>query len=202
MAGVLLLVASSARAQEPFAIRGFADAGARTFTATRSLDAILGRHSGLIVGGGVEVVARHGIFGEFRASRFSRTGRRVFVVADHVFPLDVENRITVIPVELTIGYRFDRGRLRPYAGAGVGWHRFRETSPSSAQGEDVSETTVGYHALGGIEIPVWRRIATAAEAQWTTVPNALGRDPQGVSQAFGESNLGGFSARLKILVGF
>jgi hypothetical protein len=41
----------------------------------------------------------------------------------------------------------------------------------------------------------------AAEAQWATVPDALGDDPNSVSHEFEESDLGGMTFRLKVVVG-
>jgi hypothetical protein len=37
--------------------------------------------------------------------------------------------------------------------------------------------------------------------QWSTVPDALGQDPNGVSAAFDETNLGGVAFRVKFIVG-
>jgi opacity protein-like surface antigen len=174
----------------------------RTPASAKSVEAILGQRSGLVFGGGIDIVERHGFFGELRASRFQRTGKRAFVVAGEVFSLDVDDTIAVTPFELTGGYRFDRGRpFVPYGGAGAGWHRLEESSPSSTGDEDVRDTFMGYHVLAGAEFRLSRWMAVAGEAQWTTVPNALGQDPNGVSRAFGESNLGGLSARAKIVIG-
>lgn len=202
LAFMCLAVPASVHAQPaPYTIRGFGDVGVRTFTASRSFDAIFGRHAGVLVGGGVDIIDRRGFFAGIHLSRLSGAGQRVFVFADQVFPLDAENTITIAPLELTGGYRFARlWHVVPYAGGGVGWHHYRESSPASTNGEDVSDTFLGYHALGGAEMHVWRWISAAAEVQWTTIPDALGSDPNGVSHAFGESNLGGLSARLKIIV--
>jgi opacity protein-like surface antigen len=197
------LVPVHALAQDaPFSIRGFADAGVRTFTATKSFEAILGQSFGPVFGGGIGIVERHGVFGELRASRFQRTGKRAFVFAGEVFSLDVDDTIAVTPLEVTGGYRFDRGwSFVPYGGAGAGWHRLEESSPSSASDEDVRDTFMGYHVLGGAEFRLSRWIAAAGEAQWTSVPDAFGQDPNSVARAFGESNLGGLSARVKIIIG-
>lgn len=200
---LFLTIAADARAQsEPFAIRGFADAGVRTFAASRSVQAILGHDAGPIVGGGVDIVERHGFFGEVHASRFRRTGQRVFAAGGQVFTLDVRDTITITPVEITGGYRVDRGwRVVPYAGGGAGWHRYEETSPSSAAGEDVKEIFIGYHVLGGAEVRLWRWLSVAGEAQWTTIPGALGQNPNSVARAFRETDLGGTSARVKFIIG-
>ncbi len=191
-------------------LRGFGDAGATVFAATHSFEAILGRPSGPIFGGGIELVEPPHWFLTLSASRFKRTGHRVFVFENQVFNLNVPTEITVTPLELTFGYRFANPRVAaratrravvPYAGGGVGRHRLEETSPQSVEGDDVRRTSTGYHVLGGVEIPVGRWLAVAPEAQWTSVPNALGNDPSGVSSVYNEHNLGGFTFRMKVVVG-
>ena len=89
----------------------------------------------------------------------------------------------------------------PYGGAGVGRHRYVETSTFAEASENVSERFTGYHVLGGAEFRLARWLSAAGEAQWATVPDALGDDPNGVSREFDESDLGGVTVRLKIVVG-
>ena len=191
-------------------LRGFGDAGATIFSATQSFKAILGRPSGPIFGGGIELIQPPHWFLSVAASRFRRSGHRVFVFEDQVFPLNVPAEITVTPLELTFGYRFASSRPRarttvravvPYVGGGIGRHRFEETSAHSTEGDDVRQTSTGYHMLGGVEIPVTSWLAAAPEAQWTSVPNALGKDLHGVSDVYDEHNLGGITLRVKVVVG-
>lgn len=59
---------------------------------------------------------------------------------------------------------------------------------------------MGYHLLGGVEIPIGRWLALAGEAQWTAVPKALGET--GVLAAFAEDDLGGTTFRFKLIVGY
>ncbi|HEX4915215.1 MAG TPA: hypothetical protein VFV51_14720, partial [Vicinamibacterales bacterium] len=65
--------------------------------------------------------------------------------------------------------------------------------------ENVDERFNGFHLLGGAEYRVSRIVALAGEATWTTVPDALGEG--GVSDAFDETDLGGISFRLKVIIG-
>jgi hypothetical protein len=127
----------------------------------------------------------------------------VFVFGDQVFNLGIDTQVTITPIELSAGYRFARPgrRLVPYAGAGLGWHRYRETSEFAADTENVLETHTGYHVIGGGEIRIGRWFALAGEAQWTRVPDALGQDPTGASASFGETDLGGAGFRMKVIVG-
>jgi opacity protein-like surface antigen len=191
---------ANARAQG-FMLRGFGDAGATTFTAKESFKAILGSQTGPVFGGGVEAVERQ-IFLNVRASRFRKTGQRVFLVEGEQFDLGIPTTITLTPVELTGGYRFPFWtRVVPYAGAGVGWHGFKETSQFAVAEENVEDRFTGYHVLGGAEVRLARWIGVAGELQWATVPDAIGDDPNSVSSYFNESNLGGTTFRVKIIVG-
>jgi len=186
-----------------FGFRGFGDVGGTRFTASQSFDAVLGTHSGLEFGGGVEGVFPSGIFVNLRASRFQKDGTRVFVLNDEVFDLGIPTTVRVTPVQVTGGYRFKVGRrtIVPYLGAGAGWFRYSETSEFADAGEDASDTFTGYHFLGGAEWRMSRTIGVSGEAEWSVVPDALGQNPSGVSAVFNENDLGGVTFRVKIVVG-
>jgi hypothetical protein len=188
--------------RQPLAIRGFGDVSAVRFAAGDAFDATLGSPTGVFFGGGVEVVLPQQWFVNLRLSHFGRSGERVFVQDDEVFPLGIEMKVEMTPIEVSAGYRFRSGRrnLIPYLGGGIGWHKYTETSDFADAGENVKETFTGYHVLGGAEYRLGRMFALAERAQWTTVPDAL----SGVSSAadaFGESNLGGFGFRVRFVVG-
>ena len=204
VAALCLVGPANGQAQSrEFMLRGFADIGSTRFTAEQSFMAVLGSPRGRILGGGVEVVLPHRIFANLRVSRFRDVGRRVFVFNNERFDLGIPTTITVTPIELTGGYRFPVGRrLVPYGGAGIGWHGYRETSRFAEAEENVHRRELGYHVVGGAEVRLMRWIGAAAEAQWTTVPDALGADPNGVSHDFGESDLGGVTVRVKVVVGW
>ena len=199
---LLLALPAPSRAQNQFSIRGFGDAGLTVFTATQSFKAILGKPSGPVFGGGVEVGLPKHLFVSLGASRFRRTGHRVFVFEKQVFTLDVADTVTVTPLELTAGYRFRRsGFVIPYAGAGVGWHTYEETSAHSTAADDVKTTHTGYHVLAGAEVPVQKWLAAGVDAQWSAVPNAFGEAATSVASVYREHDLGGFTLRAKIIVG-
>ena len=197
--------ATVARAQQRTVIRGFGDVGATLFSASDSFDAVLGSSTGLFFGGGVEVVLPRRYFFNVRVSRFQKSGERVFVEGGEVFPLGIDMKVGITPVEVTGGYRFQaRGRTRniiPYVGAGIGWHRYSETSDFADGSENVNETFTGFHALGGVEFRLSRLFAIGGEGQWTTVPDALGSETSSASEAFGETNLGGMAFRIRFTVG-
>ena len=199
---VAMALTSSAEAQTGFMLRGFGDVGSTTFAAEKSFRAVLGSDTGRVFGGGIEAVLPQRIVVNLRASRFREAGQRVFLFNGQQFDLGIPTTITVTPLEFTGGYRFDFGRrFIPYGGAGLGWHRYEETSRFADAGENVNERFTGYHVMGGAEFRLAQWIGAAAEAQWTTVPDALGADPNSASHEFDESDLGGVTFRLKVVVG-
>lgn len=203
IAALVLLTAATASAQTgEFMLHGFGDVGSTTFTAEQSFAAVLGSATGKVFGGGVEVVLPARVFANVRASRFRDTGQRVFLFEGEQFDLGIPTTITVTPVQVTGGYRFGAfDRFIPYAGAGVGWYGFKETSQFATDDENVDNRFTGFHILGGVEIGLWRWLALGGELQWATVPDAIGDDPNSLSHEFNESNLGGTTFRLKIVIG-
>ncbi|MDA1185398.1 MAG: outer membrane beta-barrel protein [Acidobacteria bacterium] len=197
-----LLLSAPVHAQGPVSLRGFGDVGWTTFAATQSFAAVLGSETGRLFGGGVDVVVARRVFVTLRASRFQDVGQRVFLFEGTQFDLGIPTTITVTPLELTAGYRLDRGwRLVPYAGAGISQHRYTEASDFAEDSENVDDRFSGYHVLGGVEFRLMQWLGAAVETQWATVPDAIGDDPNSVSHAFDESDLGGVTLRLKVVVG-
>ena len=192
-------------AQQRTAVRGFGDFGATLFSAGDTFEAVLGSSTGTFFGGGVEVVLPQRYFFNLRISRFNKSGERVFVQDNEVFPLGIDMKVTITPVEVTGGYRFQpqgqTGKTVPYIGGGIGWYRYSETSDFAETGEDVSETFQGYHLLGGVEFRLSRWFALGGEGQWTTVPDAFEPEPGSAADLFGEKNLGGLGFRVRFTVG-
>jgi opacity protein-like surface antigen len=190
--------APAARAPR-FGIRGYGEGAWEWFTASDSFKAILDTSGGLFYGGGAQVYFGP-IYVDVGVSRFEKTGERAFVFEGDVFRLGIPDRIAMRPVVVTAGYRFPiRDRIVPYLGGGVGSLTFEETSDFADPDENVSERFTSYHAVGGMEYSVSRWLFVAGEVRWTSVPDALGAP--GISGEFDESNLGGVSVAVKVLVG-
>jgi opacity protein-like surface antigen len=202
LAVAVLMNASAAQAQD-LALRGFGDVGGTRFAATESFTAVLGSPSGVVYGGGVEVVLPQRVSVSLRASRFQKDGTRVFVFAGQPIDLGIATTVKITPIEVTVAYRFSLADLRliPYAGGGIGWHRYEETSDFATDSENVKETHTGYHLLGGAEYRLTRWLGIGGEAEWSRVPDGLGQDPNSVSAAFNETNLGGVTFRVKAIIG-
>lgn len=91
------------------------------------------------------------------------------------------------------------GGVKPYVGGGIGIVKYKETSEFAGAGDNVDDSFTSYHALGGLEIPLWKWLGAAVEANYRWVPDALGKG--GASQEFGEEDLGGPSVRFKLTIG-
>ena len=128
----------------------------------------------------------HYAFVTLRASRFRDVGQRVFLFDGMRFDLGIPTTITITPLKLT---------------AGMSRNRYEEVSAFSKVSERLDARFSGYHVPGGVEVRLARWLGAAAEAQWATVPDALGDDLNSVSHEFEESNLGGMTFRLKVVVG-
>src|SRR5512147_2903941 len=93
-------------AEPTFRVRGVVEAGARTFTASESFDAVLGTHSGPLFGAGAEVLVGRNLFVSFDVSRFKKDGERVVVANGQAFPNGISTTISIVPVEVSAGWRF------------------------------------------------------------------------------------------------
>ena len=192
--------AEKARPQLRSSVRGFGQLGLIRFTASDSFDAITGSPLGVMYGGGAQVGFSNGLFFQGSVERYEETGERVFVFEDQIFQLGITNTVTVTPIQLTVGYRqASTESVVGYVGGGLGWHRFEEQADLADPSLNVDETKIGYHVLGGVEYPLTRWLWIGGEGQWSYVPDVLGND--GISAAFQEDDLGGFTIRLKLSVG-
>ena len=181
-------------------IRGFGVASYMFFQAHDSFEAVFGSAWQPFYGGGGQVIIGDRFFVDASFEQFKKTGQRVIVSNGEVFPLGIDDEVTVNPFTVSGGYRFRTNRnMVSYVGGGIGTYRYRETSDFADPSENVDERHTGYHALGGVEYAVARWTFVAFEVRYASVPDALG--PPGVSGEFDESNLGGFSLGLRVLVG-
>jgi opacity protein-like surface antigen len=213
---------TAARPDRPpaFSFRGQVDLGYVSFSAQESLDAVYDGRGGALWGGGVRVAHRAGWFAQVSAWKFATEGERVFVLDQQVFPLGIPTTLTIVPLDVTGGWRFQRrpsrgpatppraarpaGRGRgiglvPYVGGGVGVVRVTERADFAESGDDVEERHTSYHLLGGADIGLSRWVGAGVEAGWRWVPDAL--EGNGVAQAFGETDLDHFFIVVRVTIG-
>jgi hypothetical protein len=206
---ILLASAAPARAQSPptMSVRPFLEVSGERFAAAQSFNATFGESVEPLYGGGLQVTLRDRYFIDLAATRFRKTGDQVFVNNGQVFHLGLPLTAILTPVELVGGYRFHPHRRRrpiawliPYAGAGVGWYGYQQTSAFAEPAENVDTRKAGVIGVAGAEFRVHRWIGIAGDVVYTHVPGILGSDPS-VSHAFGENDFGGVAGRFRIIVG-
>jgi hypothetical protein len=183
-------------------LRAFVLATEQRFAAGTTFNATLGSRNAPFFGGGVEVVMRRGLFVDATVSHFNKTGQRAFVNNGEIFQLGIPLKVTLTPIEVSGGYRLriaGHARVVPYAGVGVGWYSYRETSDVASSGENVDTTHAGFLLVGGVEVRLQQWIRAAADAQYTVIPGILGQG--GLSKDLSEKDLGGLAARIRVILG-
>jgi opacity protein-like surface antigen len=133
-------------------------------------------------------------------TQYKLDAQRVFIDQGTVFPLGIPVRITMRPFDLVGGWRHrSRNRVSPYGGAGIVFFQYREDSDFAIAGDDVSERKTGVVALAGADVRVVRLVSVGGEFRYRAVDGVLGLG--GVSQVFGDDQLGGFSFAARFSVG-
>lgn len=182
-------------------VRGFVQVSSMWFTADDSFDAITGSSVGLMYGGGAGFGFSNGLFVQGGVERYKDTGQRVFISNNQIFELGIPNTIEIMPVQATVGYRqVASSNVVGYVGAGAGVYLFKETADLGSPVNNIDEQHVSYHILGGVEYPLMSWLWLGGEGQYTWVPSAIGE--AGISAEFDEKDLGGFSLRVKLSVGY
>lgn len=168
--------------------------------ARRSASALFGSAGGLTYGGGVRLGMGERLFLRAGAGYFQKTGERVFVAdsTSDVFPLGHPLTLRLLSFHLTVGYRLPQKRsLTPYVGLGGGLVGYEERSTVGGLEDVESQTEASGRAVVGIEVGRGSfRFAT--EVAYSVIPNAVGLG--GVSQVYGETDIGGLSVVGKIIL--
>lgn len=190
-----------AAGQTGVGVLGYGSFGIATLAAGDTFDAVAGTTSAPVFGGGAQLTGLwRGLFADVALFQLSLDGERVFVDDEGtVFELGIPLEVRMRPVDIAAGWRFAVGRVSPFAGAGVTFMSYEETSDFAAAGDDVSEGAAGMLLLGGVDVRVWRWFQAGGELRYRRVPGILGEG--GVSAAFGDDDAGGFSAAVRISVG-
>lgn len=170
--------------------------GFEHFNASQTFKAIFDTPDGAVFGGGIDVVKGH-LFVRADVTHFGKTGERAFDANGQVFRLGIPLKVSITPVIGAVGVRTLLARnVVAYAGGGAGSWSYSQTGDDLD--DSVSEQKPGYLGLGGIEWRVHRLVGIGFEAQYARVPNAFSG---GVAADFGEKDLGGTTAAVRVIVG-
>lgn len=180
--------------------RGFVMFSQQQFVAKQTFEAVFGESVQPFRGGGVDVVLFRNFFAELGFSQFERTGQRVYRFGGETFGLGIPLTAKISPVEVTGGYRLTEWRrVIPYGGVGMGSYRYVESSDFSTTDENVDVRKKGLILFGGAEVRVMRWVGVSVDVRKSSIDEIIGAG--GISQEFGETDLGGTSFRVRILVG-
>lgn len=194
--------------QPLFTIDAHVQFGQLSQTAKDSFTAILGTSTGQVFGLGTELALRNGVFVRADVSYFSAEGERVELIDDEVVQLGIPLTLSLMPIEVSGGYRFSpirfgrRGQLGvvPFVGAGAGTVRYHEATDEDHPEEEANESFGSYHFLVGADVPLGKRVAIGLELTRRWVQDGLGSG--GISEAFGETDLGGTTMLVRVRVIF
>jgi opacity protein-like surface antigen len=170
------------------------------FTAADSFKAVSGtaRHPGF--GGGI-VANRlwRGVFLDAGMFQTKVDGERVFVDSGSIYKLGIPLQVKVTPIDLVAGWRLTNGRLSSFVGAGMSSVTYKETGDFSESDENVSQRKIGPAVLGGIDLAITKWVHVGGEIRYRAIKGVLGSG--GVSEVYGENQLGGTSAAVRLSVG-
>jgi opacity protein-like surface antigen len=175
--------------------------GTTSLTASNTFEATAGtsRKSAPGIGGTVTGLWR-GAFVDVAFTQYKLDAQRLFIDQGTVFPLGIPVRITMRPLDLVGGWRYkSRGLVSPYGGAGIVFFQYLENSDFATAGDDINERKTGVVALAGADVRVLRLVSVGGEFRYRAVDGVLGLG--GVSQVFGDDQLGGLSFAARFSVG-
>jgi hypothetical protein len=201
LSAAILTGTSSLASAQPIGASVYATYGTTSLTASNTFEAAAGtsRKSAPGIGGTVTGLWR-GLFVDVAFTQYTLDAQRVFIDQGTVFPLGIPVRITMRPFDLVGGWRHKgRSRFSPYGGAGVVFFQYREDSDFATAGDDVDERKTGLVVLAGADVRLMRLFKAGGEFRYRAVDGILGLG--GVSQVFGDDQLGGLSFAARFSVG-
>ncbi len=168
-------------------------------SASQSADAVFGGSGGFMAGALVRLDLSERFFVGAGVRVFRSEGERVFVAdpASPPFPLGHPLEIRLLPVYGLLGYRFRPGASwSPYLAVGAGVTSFREKSEVGGLEEEESRTKASGQIMAGLEYGRGA-VRLGVELGYSFVPNTVGLG--GVTQVYGEDDLGGFSVMGRVV---
>lgn len=191
----------AAQSDAPLSFRIFGLATSEQFAAKNTFNALFDEERGTFWGGGVELAHSSGLFVDLEISTFKKTGQRAFVSNGQAFGLNIPLTATITPIDVMGGYRIQLGRLpiAPYAAFGATFYKYSETSDFSDPSEDVDTRKTGLIIVAGAEFRLLKLVSASVDVSDAKVNGIIGS--AGVSQQFGEGNLGGVGVRFRLILG-
>lgn len=198
--GAALLLAPSGAAAERPEILASASIGVLRLDAARTFEAVTGSATGRTLGGGLRVAGVwRGLFAELAISETSKNGERVSFENGETFPLGIPLSVRLRHVDVAGGWRWTRGRLAPYVGAGVTRVSYEEKSDFADAGENVSAGAAGPLLMAGVDVRLTRLLHVGGDVRFRRLLGILGEG--GLSRELGERSAGGLATSLRVSIG-
>jgi hypothetical protein len=204
LAAVFVLLALAGRASA-VDLSGTLEGGWYDMTnASKSAKAVLkGASGGPLFGLSVRVgFGRSSFFVSGHGRFMEKSGERAFVAdaTSPVFRLGHPLKLRIVPAYALLGYSFGsrRSALAPYVGLGGGVTSYKEESTVAGIKDTFSATKPSGHVAAGLDYGRGG-LRFGAEVTYSLVPNAIGEG--GVSQVYGEDDVGGLSGVIRITFG-
>lgn len=186
---------------KPIGVHVFGLFDLEIMAASQSFDAVTGSSMMFGYGGGVTITnVWRDLFIRGAVTLASTSGQRMNIV-DGVpfetgFPVDIGQRA----IEVGGGWRIaaKNPKLFYYVGGGLVFLHHSESSDFLLPDENTRENIMGFFAMGGFEYLLGSKAYLGIEGQWRSASAPVGFG--GAMAQFGESNLGGFIAR--VMIGF
>ncbi len=172
--------------------------GSHDFTeAEQSVNAVFGGDSASLLGVQLEAQFNMGLFVGLSYETGDVSGKRVVLIPNRPpIQTNIDEELEIKPFRVTAGWMFRKDESwAPVVGAGL-------TSLSWSEdggGESVSGSDTGYHLMGGIRYQR-ERFSIGGEVEISSASGSVGEG--GVTQFFGEDDLGGTAFHLVALFHF
>ena len=191
-------VAKPSTGKLPIGLRAMAAAQLTAMDSSATFNTLVGSSNLPGLGGAADVLNLVSkVFVRFGVSQDSKDGSRAIVLDDGtVHSTGVPLTLSVRTVELAAGWR-QYPRKHPkfawYLGAGIAFSELTSESPFAQPGDNDSDSGSGALVFAGFDRTIWKALIGGLEVQYRSIEDVIGAG--GISEAHGESSLGGATIR-------
>ena len=182
----------------PIGLRAMAAAQLTAMDSSATFNTLVGSSNLPGFGGAADVLNLVSkVFVRFGVSQDAKDGSRAIVLDDGtVHSTGVPLTLSVRTLELAAGWR-QYPRKHPkfawYLGAGIAFSEITSESPFAQPGENDSDSGSGALVFAGFDRTIWKALIGGLEVQYRSIEDVIGGG--GISEAHGESSLGGATIR-------
>jgi hypothetical protein len=196
---VAALSTSPVAAQTSLSPRGYVTYGSTLFSSSESFEAVTGETSKNGIGGGGTLIGIwRGVFVDGAFSQQKLSGERVFINDGTVYSSVFPSLSRCDPWTLPAAGGFISGGCRRTR-SGVSVISCDESADFAEPADNVSDSKTGALMLAGLDFRIIRWLHAGGEFRYRAVKGLLGEG--GVSEFFGEDQLGGAAFAVRVSIG-